>query len=418
MFNRIFIKHCLSLVTFFFSVALPTQLAAEQSPYTREISFEQLRAHAFANSPVVASLQADLAETLGQARENSLMQNPEFEAEVLFPKSYPDERGGSEYTISLSQPLRLSDFGDREALRDLSEKAATQKQKASLLEFSQTFFLQYVRLWASKERKKFISSMQEVAKEKKRLVQRARQKGVLGKSEVKLFQAAAARLKTVSLGLEADVAQAEAELSRLTAFDVRNVDLKRPKNLPLPSLEEAEKTSKQNPLGIASRLELLEQIAQKQGLLAKQDSIPGFTPKILYEHTDDQENFLGVGVSVELPFFNGNEDEIARSKTRERGLRLRRQYLQGDVFTSQLEGVRRRAVISTRQAESYEQNVLPLFREALSAAENQFNAGQGSVLQLWQAFKELDSANEELLELWVRTFEARSELVLLLGEEL
>ena len=241
--------------------------------------------------------------------------------------------------------------------------------------------------------------MQEVAKEKKRLVQRARQKGVLGKSEVKLFQAAAARLKTVSLGLEADVAQAEAELSRLTAFDVRNVDLKRPKNLPLPSLEEAEKTSKQNPLGIASRLELLEQIAQKQGLLAKQDSIPGFTPKILYEHTDDQENFLGVGVSVELPFFNGNEDEIARSKTRERGLRLRRQYLQGDVFTSQLEGVRRRAVISTRQAESYEQNVLPLFREALSAAENQFNAGQGSVLQLWQAFKELDSANEELLEL-------------------
>jgi outer membrane protein TolC len=69
------------------------------------------------------------------------------------------------------------------------------------------------------------------------------------------------------------------------------------------------------------------------------------------------------------------------------------------------------------QAKTYEKEVFPLFREALKAAERQFESGQTSVLQLWQAFLSLNDANEEQLSLWVSAYGARTKLSLILGEE-
>ncbi len=418
MYNREFIRYRSTVVIFLWVLALPFQLAAETQVTEAAVSFEELRAHAFSKSPLIASIDASYADQLGDAIDTGLLQNPELELEALYPRSYPGDRGDNEYGVSLSQPLRISDFGARQAVKELSEKAATQSQKLNLLELSQDLFLQYVRLWALKKRQDFVSSMETVAKNKAKVVAKARDKGFLGTSEVKLFQAAAARLTTVLLGLEADIAQAQSELIRLSNLELQNRPLKRPDELPVPTLEDARRRSKENPLGIRSRIELLERVAEKQSLLARQDSAPGFTPRILYEHTDEKKDYIGVGISFELPFFNRNQGEKIRTKAKERELRVRRQYLEGDGFTSQLEGLVRRAEASAKQARTYEKSVFPLFKEALSAAEHQFASGQTSVLQLWQTFGELNSANEELLELWVQAYAARSELSLILGEEL
>ena len=418
MYNREFIRCRNTIVIFLWVLVLPLQLAAETPKGGTAVSYEELRAHAFSKSPLISSIDASFADQLGDAIDTGLLQNPELELEALYPRSYPDDRGDNEYAVSLSQPLRLSDFGTRRTVKDLLEKAATQSQKLSLLELSQNLFLQYVRLWALKERKDFVSSMETVANKKAKVVAKARDKGFLGTSEVKLFQGAAARLTTVLLGLEADIAQAESELVKLSNLELKNRSLRKPGELPVPSLGEARRRSKENPLGIRNRVELLERVAQKQSLLAKQDSTPGFTPRILYEHTDERKDFIGFGVSFELPFFNRNQGERIRTKAKERELRVRRQYLEGDGFAAQLDGLVRRAEASAKQARAYEKTVFPLFKEALSAAEHQFEAGQTSVLQLWQTFGELNSANEELLELWVQAYAARSELSLILGEEL
>ena len=418
MYNREFIKCKNMLVIFLWVLALAFQLTAETQKGESAVSFEELRAHTFSKSPLIASIDARFAHQLGEAIDIGLLQNPELELEAQYPRSYPDDRGDNEYAVSLSQPFRISDFGTRRKVRDLLEKAATQNQKLSLLELSQNLFLQYVRLWALKERKNFVASMETVAKKKAKVVGKAREKGFLGTSEVKLFQAAAARLTTVLLGLDADIAQAQSELIKLSNLELKNISLRKPDELSVPTLEEARRRSKENPLGIRKRVELLERVAQKQSLLAKQDSTTGFTPRILYEHTDERKDFIGVGISFELPFFNRNQGEKIRTKAKERELRVRRQYLEGEGFLAQLAALVRRAEASAKQARTYEKRVFPLFKEALAAAEHQFEAGQTSVLQLWQTFGELNSANEELLEFWVRAYAARSELSLLLGDEL
>lgn len=418
MYNRKFIRCRSKAVLVLCVIALPFQLAAEQHTKEAVVSFEELRAHAFSKSPLVASIDANYADQLGTAIETGLLQNPEVELAALFPRSYPDERGDNEYGVSLEQPLRISDFGARTTVKNLLEKSATQSQKLELLELSQNLFLQYVRLWALQERRNFIESMGKTAQKKARIVAQARTKGFLGTSEVKLFEGTAARLETDLLGLNSDIAAAESEFTKLANLNLSGRTLKRPHVEAIPSLAEAQSRSKENPLGVKSRIELLERVAEKQSLLARQDAAPGFTPRILYEHTDERKDYIGVGISFELPFFNRNQGEIVRTKAKEREVRVRKQYLEGDGFAAQLENMLRSASVVAEQAKKYETKVFPLFKEALSAAEHQFESGQTSVLQLWQTFGEINSANEELLGLWVKAYGSRSELSLILGEEL
>ena len=178
---------------------------------------------------------------------------------------------------------------------------------------------------------------------------------------------------------------------------------------------EALRRSKENELGTRRRVDLLENVAKKQTELAKVDSFPNFSPSLLYEH-EDNSDFIGFGFSFELPFFGRNRGEILRTQEKSREIRVRKNYLDGDAFRSELEATLKSVELKFNQAKTYESEVSPLFREALKAAERQFESGQSSVLQLWQALLALIDANEEQLMLWVSAYGARSKLSLMLGE--
>lgn len=393
-----------------------TTAFAEENPNADLLTVETLRAHAFAHSPLVAGIDAVFADRVGTAIETGMLQNPEFEAQALYAGSYQGERPDNRYSASLSQPLRPSDFGTRSAVESLLKKAASQQQQFELLELNQEILLQYINLWALKSRKAFVEEMRVLASKKASLAAEGKNKGFLGTSEVKLLQGAAARLKLLERGLHADISDVEATLTKTTGFIFSSYRVERPELAPLPSMEQAFKRSKESTLGMRKRVALLEHVAQKQTILAKRDSFPGFTPTLLYEH-EDSSDLLGVGVTFELPFFNRNQGEILRLQEKARELRAQKNYLDAGVFQSELEAAIRAAELKYEQAKGYEDEVLPLFREALKAAERQFESGQTSVLQLWQAFLSLNDANEEQLTLWVSAYGARTKLSLLLGEE-
>lgn len=391
-------------------------VSAEKKTGVELVSLETLRAHALSHSPLVARIDASFANDVGTAIETGLLQNPELQGQALYAESYSGMRPDDRYSVSLSQPLRPSDFGTRSAVEQLLKKAATQQQQFELLELSQNVLLQYVNLWALRERKSFVVEMKTLANRKAALAAEGKNKGFLGTSEVKLLQGAAARLKLLELGLRADISDAEAELTQATAFRFSNYRVKRPEFSSVPSLEEALARSKDNKLGIRRRVDLLDQVARRQTDLAKKDSFPGFTPSLLYQH-EDNADFIGVGVSFELPFFNRNQGEILRKREKSRELQVQKDYLEGNAFQSELEATLRMTELKYEQAKMYEKEVFPLFRGALKAAERQFESGQTSVLQLWQAFLSLNDANEEQLSLWVSAYGARTKLSLMLGEE-
>ena len=398
-------------------VASSALSALAESKATPElVTLESLRAYAFSKSPLVAGIDATFASQVGTAIETGQLQNPELQGQAQYAESYSGMRPDDRYSVSLSQPLRPSDFGTRSAVESLLRKAATQQQQFELLELSQSILLQYVNLWALKSRKSFIEEMRSLATKKASLAAEGKNKGFLGTSEVKLLQGAAARLKLLELGLSADISNAEASLTNLTGFAFTKYKIQQPEFSEIPAMEEAVRRSRENNLGIRRRVDLLEEVAKKQTDLAKKDSFPGFSPSLLYEH-EDNADFIGFGVSFELPFFNRNQGEILRKQEKSRELRVKKNYFDGDAFRSELEATLKSVELKFNQAKTYESEVTPLFREALRAAERQFESGQTSVLQLWQAFLSLIDANEEQLMLWVSAYGARSKLSLMLGEE-
>lgn len=389
---------------------------AESGPAPEVVTLESLRAYAFSKSPIVAGIDATFASQVGAAIETGQLQNPELQGQALYAESYSGMRPDDRYSVSLSQPLRPSDFGTRSAVEGLLRKAATQQQQFELLELSQSILLQYINLWALKSRRSFIEEMRSLASKKASLAAEGKNKGFLGTSEVKLLQGAAARLKLLELGLSADISNAEASLTNITGYVFTKYRIQQPEFSEIPAMEEALRRSKENNLGIRRRVDLLEEVAKKQTDLAKKDSFPGLSPSLLYQH-EDNADFIGFGVSFELPFFNRNQGEILRKQEKARELRIRKNYLDGDGFQSELEATLKSVELKFNQAKTYESEVTPLFREALRAAERQFESGQTSVLQLWQAFLSLIDANEEQLMLWVSAYGARSKLSLMLGEE-
>ena len=407
-------------LSLFFVIGLVTSSAlsalAESKAIPEVVTLESLRAYAFSKSPLVAGIDATFASQVGTAIETGQLQNPELQGQAQYAESYSGMRPDDRYSVSLSQPLRPSDFGTRSAVESLLRKAATQQQQFELLELSQSILLQYVNLWALKSRKSFIEEMRSLATKKASLAAEGKNKGFLGTSEVKLLQGAAARLKLLELGLSADISNAEASLTNLTGFAFTKYKIQQPEFSEIPAMEEAVRRSRENNLGIRRRVDLLEEVAKKQTDLAKKDSFPGFSPSLLYEH-EDNADFIGFGVSFELPFFNRNQGEILRKQEKSRELRVKKNYFDGDAFRSELEATLKSVELKFNQAKTYESEVTPLFREALRAAERQFESGQTSVLQLWQAFLSLIDANEEQLMLWVSAYGARSKLSLMLGEE-
>lgn len=403
-----------NLLLFLVLLVLPHHVVADQQE--RSISFEEVRALALSKSPLVASIDANFADQLGEAIETGQIQNPELQGQAQYAESYSGMRPDDRYSVSLSQPLRPSDFGSRSAVEGLLRKAATQQQQFELLELSQSILLQYINLWALKSRKSFVEEMRALASKKATLAAEGKNKGFLVTSEVKLLQGAAARLRLLELGLGADISNTEASLTNLSGYALTRYRIQQPQFSEIPSLEEALRRSKENDLGMRRRVELLEQVAQKQTDLAKKDSFPGLSPSLLYQH-EDNTDFVGFGISFELPFFNRNQGEILRRQEKARELRVKKNYLDGSAFQSELEATLKGVELKFKQAKAYESEVSPLFREALKAAERQFESGQTSVVQLWQAFLSHIDANEEQLTLWVNAYGARSKLSIMLGEE-
>ena len=358
MYNREFIRCRSTVVIFLWVLALPFQLAAETQRVEAIVSFEELRAHAFSKSPLIARIDSTFASQVGTAIETGQLQNPELQGQAQYAESYSGMRPDDRYGVSLSQPLRLSDFGTRSAVEGLLRKTATQQQQFELLELNQNILLQYVNLWVLKERKSFVGKMRTLAIRKASLAAEGQNKGFLGTSEVKLLQGAAARLKLLELGLQADISDAEAGLTNVTAYSFSNYRVQRPSFPPIPSLEAALERSKESKLGIRRRVDLLEQVAQKQADLAKRDSFPGFTPSLVYEH-EDNTDFIGFGVSFELPFFNRNQGEILRRQKKSRELQVQKNYLDGNAFKSELGATLKMTSLKYEQAKTYEQEVFP-----------------------------------------------------------
>lgn len=382
------------------------------------ITLEEVTAYALKESPEVRRIDAGLAEELGEALIVKTLPNPEIDSALRPPKTYSGNRPDSEFEIILSQPFRLSHLGLRQKLGELIGKAAGVNQKLAILEFSQNIKLSFAKTWALE------SQLEKILQARKRLstssksITESSEKGLLPKSDVKLFQAQDKKLVAEIIGLEADILRSKAELIKLSGYNLAGRNLKKPELFAIVSENELLTRAQEGSIPVQERMQLLKKVASEQVRLAERDSFPLLAPGLIYQHTSDGIDQYGAGLKLQIPLFDRNQGERVKRKGEESAAQASALYYSGEAFNAELKTILASLQASKRQFELYDKEVIPALMDALKAYEEQLKSGQGNTFAIFQTQREIIDASSRSLELWTKALSAQSELSLLIGEEL
>lgn len=413
-------KHArLRLMLFSFALLLgASNLSAETLTRVNSLSIEEVLTATLAGSPEVKLLDATLASRMGEALSTRVIPNPHIETDLRFPKDNFVSKEDTEVEVSLEQPFRISHFGLRQAVAELMVKAGEADQKIALLELSQKVRLLYVRRWALEAQKVVADSARQRALAAASVISESSKKGLLPLSDSKLFESEAKRLVADSFGLESAIKRAEAELVRLSGLELSGRSFARPEIPSKLQVAQLIQRAERGEIAVQLRAKLLSELANEQRRLAERDSYPLLAPRLLYQHSSDGLDQYGVGIRIEVPLFDHNQAEKTKRWAEEQATSAEQQYLLGDAFKSQLSLLAESLNSSASQVEIYEEQVLPALEQAFKSANRQLQAGQGSVMQLFQIQKEMSEAGNKAVELWVQAFANQAELSVLLGSDL
>ncbi len=382
------------------------------------LSLEQLKVISFEKSPLVRQIDADFSKKLAESIAVDLLPNPELNSEFRVPLNSSGEKGDNEVDLSIVQPFKLSHFGLRAEVSKLMENAASSEQKAAILELTESLTLSYVKLWALQQKQTFLQEAKQRAERKAKAVKEAAVKGLLGAGDEKLFVAEERKISAQLIGVDADTEAAIAELSKISGFHLKNIKVLKPiVETPL-AIEELLRLAKESPIGIITRTKLLAKVAERQYQLAEKDTFPTLAPRLVYEHKDDQTDSIGMGISIPLPFSDWNQSEKISRLGELNAANAKTDYVNSKTFEEEISSLRRNLESSIKQAVIYETEVVPAFHDALQFHERQFEAGQGTIIQVWQTQRELNNSQEQALEFWVKVFTAKVQLSIVVGKEI
>lgn len=392
------------------------QSSAYAEPDKSDLTFEAVLTQTLLASPLVKDIDVTFSQALSESYETRLLPNPELSAEAAFPTSNSDAK--NEYGVSIAQPFRLSHLGLRQKVASLIESAASDDQRFALVELTEKTRLAYVRLWALQQQRSYFLRARERARKVVRFVREGATKGLFSQGEEKIFVAEDERATADLLGLDAETKKATAELIQLSTLPIGDKALREPPTATDNDLTNLSAAAQSSALPIQRRLSLLQKLSSERMRLARRDAFPALSPQIGFSRNEDGVEFLGAGLTMGLPFYNRNQGEKLLRSSELQAAMAKRDFVESDVFKSQLsllvDGLRG----SLRQANAYRDKVLPSLEAAISVYEKQLQSGQGTVLLTWQTQRELLDLQARHLEIWVRAFSEQSELAILTGNPL
>lgn len=382
------------------------------------LSRDALRALALASSPVVAEIDREYAAELARAVETETLQNPELQAERTFTRMNIGGANDPQAQVSLGQPLRLSNFGSRARVAALLERAGEQRKRVKLFGLMQRLSLQLRMLEGYQRSLAIVKEARVRAEGKVSLIREGTKKGLLSRGDERLFEGEMYRLLARERGISARVALVESELARAIGVRCTIVVGGEGGPGPLPSVEALIEKAKKSTLSDQARVDILRDLSNEQVRLAELDRTPQITPRLMYQHTNDGGDFVGVGVSIPLPIWNQNQAETMRAAADSKVAQLQAAFIEDGALAEQISRLRIAAVNAHEQAALFDSKVIPAFQDALTFEEKRYGEGRGNLLQVWQTLRALNDVRSEGLELALAAAAIRSELSILIGEEI
>ena len=380
------------------------------------LDFNKLIQEALTNSPEAAKIDASLAERAAEAFSTRVKENPQLNSSFDIPNS---RRGGenTEISITLSQAIRPSDFGDRTALASVIEETASVDNQIALNQYVQNLGVLYTRAWQYQETNKLLLDARKRATQFSNKVSEGAKRGIFSEGDVELFRAEQKIFEADGTAAQAELFQTSAELTRLSGVSVQNKSLQKVDDTLSLSKEDLERLVRESHLPIQRRVQLLKDLAQKQLEVARLDSFPTISPVVGYSRHDDGIDQVTVGVSVPLPFFNRNQGEKIKAQGALVAAEREERYSTSEAMVQEAQLIYAAYQSLKKQIELYESGVIPAKKRAVDAYYRQFDAGIGTSFQLWQAFRELNSSQLRAIELRTSLASVRAQINALTGKQ-
>lgn len=407
-----------SIVSIVVAGALALSWAQVALADTRKISMDDALRSALAKSPLVAEIERNYAFREADALEAGRLTNPTLDAEVALPRSWREERGTNEISVALTQPIKLSHGPLRNRLATLIEKAGSSAREQEILELTSKVRLSFARIWLLQQREAALANTQPKTKSLTEFVSSGLAQGAYGRGDAAIFKSEIARTEAELLGLRAEKLQAQFELGKILGISLDDVLLSQPDVPKEVSLTTLEARLQDSSLKLFTRARTIVELARADADVANRDAFPELRPRIFYARSDAATNYIGLGISIDLPFYSRNSAERIRKSSELNSSQAQLTFLQSDDFKRSIASVGRAFNLRRNEVEIYRGRVIPNMEAALKAFEEQVRTGQGSVFQLWQTLQSYLETQDRYLELWSRAFSDYTELSLLAGEEL
>ena len=392
---------------------------AHATPSTCELkaSLEEFRAHALANSPLVAEIDRDYATQLAKAIDTRLWANPELSAEETWTRMWVGGANDPQSSVSLSQPVKLSNFGKRDKVAELLRKAGDTEKNIKLLGFTQETTVNFVRLYSLQETVRILQLAEDAAARKVAAVRKQVKEGLLSQGSEALFQGEKYRLEAQRIGAEASLETLRSELAMSLGTTCSVIAVRAPSFGKIPAAEVLLEKARSSRISEKARFDIIQELTAEQLRLAELDAFPAVAPRVVYQHTNDGGDFVGAGITIPLPVWNRNQAEITRASAEREVAQRKSRLINSGGLELQVSSTHAAAVSSERQAEIYTAQVEAAFKGALSAEEQAYASGKGGILDVWQTFRALNEAQVTGLSLRQQAAMARARLSILVGEE-
>lgn len=151
--------------------------------------------------------------------------------------------------------------------------------------------------------------------------------------------------------------------------------------------------------------------------LARQTFKPGFMVETAYGYRDGRDDFLSLGVSMNLPVFSDQRNE-QQLTAREYELKAQRATLEDQrrQLASQVEALKQDTDSLDRRIKQYQSAILPQAQHILSLAESDYAAGRGDLVRSLEAKNQWIGHRMSLLELRQQRAQKLIQLLWLLEE--
>jgi outer membrane protein TolC len=420
-FNKLNNKKCFLLtllIGLFFLSFNSLQASDLKDICQKKLSLNQFKAYALKNSPSLKEIDRDYINELANAFNIETLENPDLQVEKTFTTMNIGGANDPQTQISLGQPIRISNFGIRSRVAELIRKYGNVEKQVKVFKFIQLVSIEYQQLYVAEKSLQQLEEAVLRASKKLDLIKEGVKKGLFSKGDESLFKGEKYLLKAQLAGMKARVASLKNEIYLSLGVPCILHTLPPPTPMGLPTLADLENIASRSKISAKKRIDIFKDLTEEQLKLAESDALPKLTPLLVYQHTNDGGDFFGAAISIPLPIWYRNEPERARAKAEVEVANLKAKIIDKGGHLRQIATLRSAAESASEQAKIFAEEVVPSFKEALFFQEKLYEEGKGNILQVWQTLRAYNQVQAQGLELWLIAARSRTELSILIGEEL